>query len=116
MSGLPGLDTYGPFITWLLLDQKISAQNIARIASEGPGDFFNEFLDSLNPKLPLFKKWGQGFGYLRANFSASFTILNLVKPITIEASGLKTKAAWSPFLGETFPGSLEAVFFAGKKI
>jgi dihydroorotase len=116
MSGLPGLDTYGPFITWLLIDQKISAQDIARIASEGPGDFFNEFLDSLNSKLSLFKKWGQGFGYLKPYFSASFTILNLEKPITITSAGLKTKAAWSPFLGETFPGSLEAVFLAGKKI
>lgn len=116
MSGLPGLDTYGPFVTWLLLDQKIDSQIIAKIVSEGPGLFFNQFLPALNSQSPEFHKWGRGFGFLTEGFSASFSILNLEMPLKIESSNLKTKACWSPFLGVTFPGRVESVFLAGKKM
>lgn len=116
MSGLPGLDTYGAFVTWLLLDQKIDSKKVAKIVSEGPGLFFNQFLPAINTKSSLFKKWGKGFGFLEVEYSASFSILNLHKPLKIEAANLKTKAAWSPFLGETFPGRVESVFLSGKKM
>lgn len=116
MSGLPGLDTYGPFVTWLLLDQKISPQMVAKIASEAPGQFFNQFLLSLNKKSSLFKKWGRGFGFIAPGFSASFSVLNLSRPMKVEVKNLKTKAQWSPFLDVEFPGSVEAVFLAGKKM
>lgn len=116
MSGLPGLDTFGPFVTWLMLDQKIPAETIAKIASEGPGIFFNQFLSSLNVKSDIFQKWGRGFGFLEAGYSASFSILDLTKPVKIEVNDLKTKASWSPFLGETFPGSVKNVFLSGKKM
>ncbi len=116
MSGLPGLDTFGPFVTWLLLDQKISAQTIAKITAEGPGQFFNQFLPSLNSKSTLFKKWGRGFGFLAPGYSASFSVLNLDRPMEIQKKDLKTKAEWSPFLGVKFPGSVESVFLAGKKM
>lgn len=116
MSGLPGLDTYGPFVTWLLLDQKIDSKIVAKIVSEGPGDFFNQFLAGINSKSSLFVKWGKGFGHLAVGYSASFSILNLHRPVKIEVSNLKTKASWSPFLGVTFPGSVESVFLSGKKL
>ncbi len=116
MSGLPGLDTFGPFVTWLIKDQKISVHTIAKIAAENPGDFFNQFLQGFKVRNTHFTELGLGMGYLQVGFSASFTILNMSKPITIEALDLKTKAAWSPFLGETFPGSVEQVFYQGLKI
>lgn len=115
MSGLPGLDTFGPFVTWLIKDQGLSAQNVALIASENPGKFFNSFLPSLNRKSELMKKWGKGMGFLDSGYSASFTVLNLKRPITVTKEKLKTKAGWSPFLGVTFPGSVEALFLCGKK-
>jgi dihydroorotase len=116
MSGLPGLDTFGPFVTWLLVDQKIDPKIIARLVSENPGLFFNHFLSSINSKSLIFSKYGLGFGFLEPGFSATFSILNLEKPKLIEASNLKTKAKWSPFLGVTFPGCVEAVFLHGKKM
>ncbi|MBC7712907.1 MAG: amidohydrolase family protein [Rhizobacter sp.] len=116
MSGLPGLDTYGAFVTWLILDQNIDTKTVAKIVSEGPGIFFNQFLPDLNKKSSIFKKWGKGFGFLEEGYSASFSILNLHSPMKIELSHLKTKAAWSPFLGETFPGRVENVFLSGKKM
>lgn len=115
-SGLPGLDTFGPFVTWLILDQKIDPKTIAQIASEGPGIFFNQFLSSLNDRSDIFKKWGKGFGFLEVGFSASFTVLDLKSPMKVEKKDLKTKAQWSPFLGETFPGSVKSVYLCGKKM
>ena len=116
MSGLPGLDTYVGFVSWLLLDQKISAETLARVTSENPGSFFNQFLESLGIKNERYLKYGKGMGFIETGFSASFTILNCKKPFTVTRSHLKTKANWSPFLNITFPGSLEAVFLGGKPI
>lgn len=113
MSGMPGLDTYASFVTWLLVDQKISAQTISLISAENPGRFFNQFLMGLNIKSTLFKKWGKGMGFLEPGFSASFTVLNLNRPHTVTRSNIKTKAQWSPFLDITFPGSLEALWIGG---
>ena len=116
MSGLPGLDTYGAFVTWLIVDQKIDPKIIAKITTESPGEFFNQFMSSIKTKSKTFSKWGMGFGFFASGYSASFTILDLNSPVKIEKNKLKTKAAWSPFLGETFPGSVKGVFLAGKKM
>ncbi|MBP9680418.1 MAG: amidohydrolase family protein [Bacteriovorax sp.] len=115
MSGLPGLDTYASFVSWLLIEKKISPETIALVTAENPGRFFNQFLGSLSQQSEHFQKWGKGLGYLESGYSASFTVLNLTKPQTINADFLKTKALWSPFLGITFPGRLEAVFLCGRK-
>ncbi len=115
-SGLTGLDTYAAFVTWLIVQKCVDPKIIAKIASENPGDFFNQFLPTLVSKYPKFNVWGKGVGYIEANYSASFTIINLQKPTTITASSLKTKACSSPFLGVTFPGSLAAVFLKGQRL
>lgn len=119
MSGMPGLDTFAPFTTWLMQEKGVSAQTVALVASENPGRFFNSFLDSLG-EVPhqasdLMKKWGKGMGFVEEGYSASFTVLNLKKPLTITRENLKTKAEWSPFLGVTFPGSVESLYLRGQK-
>lgn len=116
MSGLPGLDTYGAFVTWLIVDQKIDPKIIAKITTEFPGKFFNQFMESIKSKSEIFSKWGSGFGFFAKGFSASFTVLDLKTPMKIEEKNLKTKALWSPFLGEVFPGSVKDIFLAGKKM
>lgn len=114
MSGLPGLDTFGSFVTWLILQEKVDTKIIAKVASEAPGRFFNQFLDSLNQQTNMFNRHGLGFGFLEKGYSASFTILNLNHPMKIDQTHLKTKARWSPFLDETFPGCVEAVYVSGR--
>jgi dihydroorotase len=114
MSGMPGLDSYAAFVTWLILEKKIPSTTIAKVASENPGLFFNHFLSTQSLKLNPSQKWGLGMGFLSIGFSASFTVLNLKRPMTFTSEHLFTKASWSPFLGITFPGSLEAVFLSGK--
>jgi dihydroorotase len=115
VSGLPGLDTFAPFTTWLMKEQGVTPQTIAKVASENPGEFFNTFLASLNEHSDLMKKWGKGMGFLAEGYSASFTVINLHQPHTVTKENLQTKAAWSPFLGLTFPGSLESLYLRGQK-
>ncbi len=113
-SGLTGLDTFGPFATWLMAGG-LSPKILAKIAVENPGDFFNHFLPSWKDISSVYKKMGHGVGYLRPGFRANFTILNLKKPTLVKEENLKTKVGHSPFTGHTFPGSVEAVFLGGKK-
>jgi dihydroorotase len=114
-SGLTGLDTFGPFVCWLI-SQGVDPKLIAKIASENPGDFFNQFLSSWTKLSPIFQNFGKGLGYLSPGFRANFTILNTKRPVEITAKNLKTKVAHSPFMNVTFPGQVEALIIGGKKV
>jgi dihydroorotase len=114
-SGLTGLDTFGPFVTWLI-SEGIDPKLIAKVASENPGDFFNQFLPSWSKISSLFSSMGKGAGYIRPGYRANFTVLNLKKPLTVTKEKLKTKVAHSPFMDITFPGQVEALIIGGKKV
>ncbi len=114
-SGLTGLDTFVPFVTWLI-QEGIDPKLIAKVAAENPGDFFNQFLPSWSRISPIFAGFGKGNGYLAPGYRANFTVLNRRKPLTVTSEFLKTKPKNSPFLGITFPGQVEALFIGGKKI
>lgn len=114
-SGLTGLDTFGPFVTWLM-NQGVSPERIAKMASENPGDFFNQFLPSWSRLSSVFQSMGNGVGYLRTGYRANFSILNLKRPVVVTKEFLKTKPGHSPFLNIEFPGRVEALFIGGKKV
>jgi dihydroorotase len=115
MSGLTGLDTYAPFLTWLMT-QGISPEKVALVSSENPGRFFNKFLPTWKKMDPHFESYGYGVGFLMPGYRANFTILNLSKPQPISAEFHKTKVKHGPFEGVIFPGSLECLFIGGKKV
>ncbi len=104
ISGQPHLDTYGAFVAWLILKQDFQPEQAAAFCSANPGKFVNPFVA---PKK---------FGRIEPGYTASLTVLNMQRPITIERQQLKTKCGWSPFEGVTFPGSVEAVFIDGARI
>lgn len=115
MSGLTHLDTFGPFMSWLMTEHNFSAQDILRVCSKNPADFINEF--DLTPTL----SWkGEGesiklkFGEIKEGFIGSLTILDLHKPFVVTSDKLKTKCHWSPFLGVKFPGSVTMTVIKGK--
>ncbi|MCA9790599.1 MAG: dihydroorotase family protein, partial [Candidatus Eremiobacteraeota bacterium] len=89
-SGVPHLDTYGLFVSWLLVEQGIEPARIARHACLLPGQFV-----------------GKKLGRLAEGYSGDVAVLNLARPTTVRAEQLHTKAGWSPFEGVTLPGSLE---------
>lgn len=101
-SGQPHLDTYGPFVTWLLLEQAFTPARVAAICSANPGAFVNSFRE-------------EKFGRLLPGYQGSLTVLDLKNPITVRRKDLKTKCGWSPFEGITFPGSVAAVFVRGRR-
>lgn len=104
ISGQPHLDTYGPFVTWLLAEQGFTPQQVAQFCCEKPGEFVNPYIAP------------RKFGRLEPGYTASITVLNLRRPLKIERAQLKTKCGWSPFEGTTFPGSVEALFLDGVRV
>lgn len=102
ISGQPHLDTYAPFVTWLIVEQGFTPQRIAAVCSANPGEFVNPYTAP------------RKFGRIEPGYTASLTVLNMAKPCTIRREDLKTKCGWSPFEGVTFPGSVEAVFVNGQ--
>jgi dihydroorotase len=104
ISGQPHLDTYGAFVTWLILEQRFTPQQVATFCSIKPGEFVNPYTAP------------RRFGRIEPGYTASLTVLNLKRPTTIRREDLQTKCGWSPFEGVTFPGSVEAVFLAGRRV
>ena len=104
ISGQPHLDTFAPFVTWLLLEKGFTPERLAEVCSANPGRFVNPYTA---PKR---------FGRIEAGYVASFTVLNLQRPTTIRREELKTKCGWSPFEGMSFPGSVEAVWIDGRQV
>ncbi|KKS24527.1 MAG: Allantoinase, partial [Candidatus Nomurabacteria bacterium GW2011_GWC2_41_8] len=63
VSGMPHLDTYGAFATWLMGEHNFTPQDIARICAYNPGRFVNRF-DDLR------------YGKIEEGYVASFTIID----------------------------------------
>ena len=97
-SGVPLLDTYGGFVTWLLVDQEVAPEIIHKMCCSNPADFL---------ELP-------DRGRLNPGCRADITVLDLKTPTTVQAEGLGTKCAWTPFEGVTFPGRVAQVMIEGK--
>ncbi len=104
-SGVPHLDTYGPFVTWLMANHGFSPQDVARVAAENPARFVRPYL---RPEL------GQGFGRIAKGYVGSLTVIDPHAPTVVRREDLKTKCGWSPFEGVTFPGSVYATIIRGK--
>jgi dihydroorotase len=103
VSGQPHLDTYGPFVTWLLIEQGFTPERIAAVCADAPGAFVNAFS-------------AERFGRLLPGYAGSLTVLNLRRPTVIRREELRTRCGWSPFERFTFPGSVEAVFIRGRRV
>ena len=104
-SGVPHLDTYTAFATWLMFEHNFTSSDIARVCSYNPGRFVNEFLpDSL----------GKGFGVVAPGYVGSLTIVDRRYPHTIDRGAIKSKSGWSPFEGMTMPGRAKFTIVRGK--
>jgi dihydroorotase len=104
VSGVPLLDTYSAFATWLMEAHDFREEDIARVCAWNPGVFVKEFLP------PGF---GEGYGKVAPGYVGSLTILDMATPWTVKREEMKTKCAWSPFEGFTFPGRVRATVLMG---
>lgn len=104
ISGQPHLDTYGPFVTWLMQEQQFTPSQVAQFCCLNPGDFVNLYTAP------------RRYGRIEPGYVASLTVLNLCRSVTIRREDMQTKCGWSPFEGVTFPGSVEALFIDGRHV
>lgn len=100
ISGIPHLDTFGPFVFWLR-EQGVPWKTIVSAVSESPGKALSRFAP--NP-----------YGRIEEGFVGSLTILNAKRPRTLRRHGLRTRAGWSPFEGMGFSGSVSHTIVMGK--
>jgi dihydroorotase len=107
VSGVPLLDTYGAFATWLMEAHSFREEDIARVCAWNPGVFVKEFLPS---------GFGEGYGKIAPGYVGSLTILDMKAPWTVKREEMRTKCAWSPFEGFTFPGRVRATVLRGKLV
>jgi len=105
VSGVPHLDTYGAFATWLMAEHGFSAQDIARVCAWNPGKFVKEFLP---------EGFGKGYGVIEPGYVGSLTILNPNAPYVVQRDDMKTKCGWSPFEGYTMPGRVTYSVLQGR--
>jgi dihydroorotase len=103
LPGLPHLDTYGVFVSWLIAEQGFKPERIAEVCSANPGRFANNFCRD-------------SFGRLWEGYVGSLTVINMKRPETVHHGHLLTRCGWSPFDGMTFPGSVEAVIIRGQTV
>ena len=103
VSGQPHLDTYGPFVTWLLVEKGFTPERVAAVCSANPGAFVSAFR-------------AEKFGRLAPGYVGSLTVLDLRKSTAVRREDLRTRCGWSPFEGVTFPGSVAAVFVRGRRV
>ncbi len=100
-NGMPHLDTYGSFATWLMSEHGFTPRDIARVCSFNPGAYINQFSN---------KK----FGNIEKGYAGSLTIIDPKKSWTVRDADLKTKVGWSPFTDTTFPGSVKFTISLGR--
>lgn len=100
-SGLPHLDTFVPFVTWLMAEHGFTPADVARVCSLNPGNFINQFMENR-------------YGKIEPDFVGSLSVVDMNQPIKIERPMLKTKCGWSPFEGIEFPGRVAMTIIKGQ--
>ncbi|MBI2579444.1 MAG: amidohydrolase family protein [Candidatus Aenigmarchaeota archaeon] len=100
ISGIPHLDTYGGFTTWLMKKHGYTPQDIARVCSYNPGMF-------VEPFMPV------RYGKIEPGYAGSLTVIDMSAPYRVDRENLKTKCGWSPFEGVVFPGSVSCTIVRG---
>lgn len=100
-SGVPHLDTYGAFATWLIKKHNFTPQDIARVCAYNPGQFINDFTEIK-------------FGQIKEGYAGSIAVVDTNSPTIIKTENLKTKCGWSPFENTTFPGRVSYTIIKGR--
>lgn len=100
-SGTPQLDTYGLIAGWLMDKHGFTPLDIARVCSENPGRFLNQFTS-------------QKYGKIKEGYVGSLTVIDMDRPITVNPDMLRTKCKWSTYEGIIFPGSVSITIVQGK--
>ena len=97
-SGMPGVQTILPVMLNHMNDGKIKLNQIVKFLCENPVKIFGI----------------KNKGYIKKDFDADFTILDLNKVIEIKNENIESKCGWSPFNGYKFKGKPIYTIIAGE--
>jgi len=101
ISGLAHLDTFGLTVSWLMKEHGFSAQEVSKVCSINPGDFFSSFCS-------------HSYGRIEKGYTGSLTVIDSSRSAKVEKSKIKSKAQSSPFEGLTFPGAPTMTIIKGQ--
>ena len=97
-SGMPGVQTILPVMLNHMNDGKIKLNQIVKFLCENPVKIFGI----------------KNKGYIKKDFDADFTIVDLNKVIEIKNENIESKCGWSPFDGYKFKGTPINTIIAGE--
>ena len=97
-SGMPGVQTILPVMLNHMNEGKIKLNQIVKFLCENPVKIFGI----------------KNKGYIKKDFDADFTIVDLNKVIEIKNENIESKCGWSPFDGCKFKGTPIYTIIAGE--
>ena len=97
-SGMPGVQTILPVMLNHMNEGKIKLNQIVKFLCENPVKIFGI----------------KNKGYIKNDFDADFTIVDLNKVIEIKNDNIESKCGWSPFDGFKFKGTPIYTIIAGE--
>ena len=97
-SGMPGVQTLLPVMLNHINDGKLKLEQLIKLVCENPVKIFGI----------------QNKGFIKKDFDADFTIVDMNKEIEIKNEKIESKCKWSPFNGKKFKGCPVATIIGGK--
>ena len=97
-SGMPGVQTLMPVMLNHVNNGKLSLNQLITLVCENPVKIFGI----------------KNKGYIKKDFDADFTIVDMNKTIEIKNEKIESKCGWSPFNGEKFLGTPVATIINGE--
>ena len=97
-SGMPGVQTLMPVMLDHINNGKLTLNQLMSLVCENPVKIFGI----------------KNKGFIKEEFDADFTIVDMNKTIEIKNENIESKCGWSPFNGFKFKGTPMSTIIAGK--
>ena len=97
-SGMPGVQTLLPVMLNHINNGKLKLEQLMKFICENPVKIFGI----------------KNKGYIKKDFDADLTIVDLDRKTTIDNKDMQSKCKWTPYHGETFKGCAVATIVNGK--
>ena len=97
-SGMPGVQTLLPVMLDHVNKGKLKIEKLIKLVCENPCDLFGI----------------KNKGYIKENYDADLTIVDMNKEVVIKDSWIESKCGWTPFNGFEFKGTPVSTIIAGK--
>ncbi len=97
-SGMPGVQTLVPVMLNHVNDGKLSLQQLIKLVCENPVSIFGI----------------KNKGFIKKDYDADFTIVDMNKKVLIKNKNIESKCGWSPFNGIEFKGTPVCTIISGK--